>query len=438
MRCGPEVAALDFDTAETLEVFFRAHPEATCWPRVTTGRGFHLWVKPVRPVPSQRHDGVEVKCLGSYVVAPPSVHPNGTQYTFEVGLNSSLPEVDLEEALGLRQIESYARPRPYESIRNAAPSDFALHYGESSYPRSMCGLATKVLTRSDGKVKHLLSLRDWRWDSLKCAPLSKRYWPEKLKGLPFRFILRLPSMAKPTTFLRRVGKPQYVHIVANGESWLFLLGGGAELIWAEARKAGYDLVAGAIDSDPTPEEIKGYLKEAFCREEEPLNTRRKITHSRKLPKMVTQDGESDESKQPGDCGEGEDDMKIALGREPLTWESEVVMKPIEQVASELERQGWRILWQSEVEALAIRGEASESQDMDIVELLDMLGVKLKRVGRGHMGPCPFHDDHNPSLSVNREKGLWHCFGGCGGGRSEQFIQRYQMLRRRSPACKCSR
>ena len=30
------------------------------------------------------------------------------------------------------------------------------------------------------------------------------------------------------------------------------------------------------------------------------------------------------------------------------------------------------------------------------------------------GTCPFHQDKNPSLSINDERGLWHCFG-CGKG-----------------------
>ena len=61
----------------------------------------------------------------------------------------------------------------------------------------------------------------------------------------------------------------------------------------------------------------------------------------------------------GGVPQRKDDMKIAFGKEPPTWESEVVMRPIEQEASELEAQGWRILWLSEVEALAIKGEMPE-------------------------------------------------------------------------------
>jgi DNA primase len=35
-----------------------------------------------------------------------------------------------------------------------------------------------------------------------------------------------------------------------------------------------------------------------------------------------------------------------------------------------------------------------------------------KLNSSHMGCCPFHEDKSPSLSVNPEKGLFHCFG-CG-------------------------
>jgi DNA primase catalytic core len=50
--------------------------------------------------------------------------------------------------------------------------------------------------------------------------------------------------------------------------------------------------------------------------------------------------------------------------------------------------------------------------VDIVALLDSFGVKLAPKGKGFVGRCPWHEDREPSLSVDREKGLYHCFG-CG-------------------------
>ncbi len=39
-------------------------------------------------------------------------------------------------------------------------------------------------------------------------------------------------------------------------------------------------------------------------------------------------------------------------------------------------------------------------------------VKAKRAGSEWRAICPFHDDHNPSLCINEEKGVWYCHG-CG-------------------------
>ncbi len=54
-----------------------------------------------------------------------------------------------------------------------------------------------------------------------------------------------------------------------------------------------------------------------------------------------------------------------------------------------------------------------------------LGQPLKRGGREHqyVSRCPFHDDAHPSLSINVESGVWHCFAGCGSGSVLDFEMR---------------
>jgi 5S rRNA maturation endonuclease (ribonuclease M5) len=52
------------------------------------------------------------------------------------------------------------------------------------------------------------------------------------------------------------------------------------------------------------------------------------------------------------------------------------------------------------------------KDIDIVRLFQHFGVNLTKKGKSYLGKCPWHDDRNPSLSVDREKGLYNCFG-CG-------------------------
>lgn len=50
--------------------------------------------------------------------------------------------------------------------------------------------------------------------------------------------------------------------------------------------------------------------------------------------------------------------------------------------------------------------------VDIVTLFSDFGVKLEKKGSNYMGCCPWHDDKTPSLSVDKTKGLYNCFG-CG-------------------------
>ena len=52
------------------------------------------------------------------------------------------------------------------------------------------------------------------------------------------------------------------------------------------------------------------------------------------------------------------------------------------------------------------------KNIDIVRLFSSFGVKLNKKGKSYTGLCPWHDDKNPSLSVDRDKGLYNCFG-CG-------------------------
>ncbi len=55
---------------------------------------------------------------------------------------------------------------------------------------------------------------------------------------------------------------------------------------------------------------------------------------------------------------------------------------------------------------------------------DRVGLALRPDGKGEaMVLCPFHEDGNPSLSINVRRGVWHCFAGCGGGSLVEFEMR---------------
>ena len=59
-----------------------------------------------------------------------------------------------------------------------------------------------------------------------------------------------------------------------------------------------------------------------------------------------------------------------------------------------------------------------------LSIADVIGrhVELHRKGARLTGLCPFHDDHRPSLSVDPDRGLYHCFVCKAGGDAIKFVQ----------------
>lgn len=63
---------------------------------------------------------------------------------------------------------------------------------------------------------------------------------------------------------------------------------------------------------------------------------------------------------------------------------------------------------------------------DLVELFSEV-TKVRKSGRSYMAVCPFHQEKTPSMSLDRSRGLYHCFG-CGeGGDVFTFLQKTQGL-----------
>ncbi|MFV2038998.1 MAG: DNA primase [Acidimicrobiales bacterium] len=69
-------------------------------------------------------------------------------------------------------------------------------------------------------------------------------------------------------------------------------------------------------------------------------------------------------------------------------------------------------------------------DEDIVKVRDGTDIvaiisehlQLKRVGRGWVGLCPFHNEKSPSFSVNQQEGYFHCFGCHKSGDAITFVR----------------
>jgi len=58
----------------------------------------------------------------------------------------------------------------------------------------------------------------------------------------------------------------------------------------------------------------------------------------------------------------------------------------------------------------------------ISEVIRNYGVELRPAGKEQIGLCPFHADRHASMSVNEDKGLFHCFACGAGGDSIRFVE----------------
>ena len=63
---------------------------------------------------------------------------------------------------------------------------------------------------------------------------------------------------------------------------------------------------------------------------------------------------------------------------------------------------------------------------DIVEVVSE-HTRLKKAGRSWKGLCPFHNERTPSFTVDRDKGLYHCFGCGAGGDVIHFLRQIDRL-----------
>ncbi len=65
-----------------------------------------------------------------------------------------------------------------------------------------------------------------------------------------------------------------------------------------------------------------------------------------------------------------------------------------------------------------------SRVRDSIDIVDLISgyVSLKKMGKNHVGLCPFHSEKTPSFNVNPDKQIFHCFG-CGmGGDAFKFLE----------------
>ena len=63
---------------------------------------------------------------------------------------------------------------------------------------------------------------------------------------------------------------------------------------------------------------------------------------------------------------------------------------------------------------------------DIADVISRY-VPLTRKARGFVCTCPFHDDHNPSMSISTDKQIYKCFVCNAGGNVFTFVQNFEHI-----------
>jgi len=66
-----------------------------------------------------------------------------------------------------------------------------------------------------------------------------------------------------------------------------------------------------------------------------------------------------------------------------------------------------------------------AKTVNLVELIQSKGITVKKQGQQYMALCPFHEDHNPSLSIDTKTNLFKCFGCGAAGDTIKFIELYE-------------
>lgn len=63
---------------------------------------------------------------------------------------------------------------------------------------------------------------------------------------------------------------------------------------------------------------------------------------------------------------------------------------------------------------------------DIVDVISQY-ISVQKKGKSHVAICPFHDDHDPSMSIDSDKQIYKCFVCGAGGNVFRFVQNYEHI-----------
>lgn len=158
------IAVLDVDDHDSLEALECEHGDLDTLWAVTGSGGMHLlFTRPpdgIRNSASRVAPGIDVRGDGGYIVAPPSVHPSGSEYRW--GVNGPIDPAPMPDWL-----QELCRPRPVApevppEHRRQAPPVNAFH-GATSYGRALLrGMAQEVAEARSGQRNETLNYAAYR------------------------------------------------------------------------------------------------------------------------------------------------------------------------------------------------------------------------------------------------------------------------------------
>lgn len=137
-RVSGGLAVIDFDRAGQWEEWI--DEDTTRWliPTVTTSHGKHVYVRVEVPCGNRRYvdRGIDLRGEGGYVVAPPSIHPDGTTYVWSMANWYRIPRFKSMDDLGFPSVQIIEPPRR-EGVRTlpgGIPREIASFVARGTFP----------------------------------------------------------------------------------------------------------------------------------------------------------------------------------------------------------------------------------------------------------------------------------------------------------------
>lgn len=137
---------VDFDNMELATAYFNDYPDLAETMRVSTSAGMHFYYQSRDPLPNGKFKykgvpGGDIRGMGGYVLAPPSVHPDGSQYlhnTFGFGvLPMELSELPIET----KHKEPETKQKDFMLLTGRAPGNRQEDYANKVMEKCLLELA---------------------------------------------------------------------------------------------------------------------------------------------------------------------------------------------------------------------------------------------------------------------------------------------------------